>query len=243
MARLERPTVKSSNPAKRFLEWKSNDKAFSYYDKDKEENVTVELPLKVLFMEHYHTVKGWHDASASGIYANEVFLIGSEPMTVKAFKGGEIASGLYKDIKPKVNAAGGKYHRSIYAMTESGDLINISLKGASVGGIKRDKAVDKKDHPGYSDFASDNSTKLDDHWIVIDGAAEGKSGSVKYSIPTFAIGERIKPAIDSKANEVADELQTYMKDYVSESTAFDGDRSNSEVDKYQETASVDDLEF
>ena len=30
-----------SNPAKRFLEWKSNDKCFSYFDKEKKENVKV----------------------------------------------------------------------------------------------------------------------------------------------------------------------------------------------------------
>lgn len=77
MSWLERPETKSSNPARKFLEWKSDDKCFSYYDKEKKENVKVELPLTFVILEHYHTVKGWNDKSESGIYANEVFGIGS----------------------------------------------------------------------------------------------------------------------------------------------------------------------
>ena len=89
MARISHNTEKSvsSNPTSKYLEWKSNDKAFSYYDKEAGQNVKVELPLKFVFLQHYHTVKGWNDASASGIYSNEVFYIGSEPMTVRSFKG------------------------------------------------------------------------------------------------------------------------------------------------------------
>ena len=107
---------KSANPTSKYLEWKSNDKSFSYYDREAGENVKVELPLKFLFLQNYHTVKGWNDASESGIYSNEVFYIGSEPMTVRSLKGGVIAEGLYKDIKPTITAAGGKYNRSIYVM-------------------------------------------------------------------------------------------------------------------------------
>ena len=92
MARLNRPTNETSNPVAKYLNWKSNDKCFSYYDKAKGENVKVELPIKFLFLEHYHTVKGWNDSSESGIYSNEVYSIGKEPLSVKAFKGGELGS-------------------------------------------------------------------------------------------------------------------------------------------------------
>ena len=95
MARLKRPTNQTSTPVTQYLNWKSNDKAFAYYDKEKGENVLVQLPLKFLFLEHYHTVKGWNDASESGIYSNEVYSIGKEELSVKAFKGGEIGNGLY----------------------------------------------------------------------------------------------------------------------------------------------------
>ena len=74
-------------PATKFLEWKSNDKCFEFYDKEKGEKVKVELPLKFLFLEHYHTVKGWSEEANSGIYSNEVYSIGDEEISVKAFKG------------------------------------------------------------------------------------------------------------------------------------------------------------
>lgn len=231
MARLKRPTSENSNPAQKFLEWKSNDKQFVYYDKDKQENIPVELPLKCLFLEHYHTVKGWHDPSQSGIYSNEVFLISSETMNVKAFKGGEIASGLYKDIKDKVQRAGAHYTRSIYVMLEDGSIANISLKGAAVGGIKKEKSVSKEDVQGYSDFYRSNNHLLDNQWMEITGFKEGKSGSVKYSIPLFEVGEVIDGKTNDLANEAAALLQEYMNGYMEK-----------EPEKV-EAEPVDDLDF
>lgn len=235
MSRLERPTQESSNPAQRFLEWKSNEKTFSYYDKEKKENITVDLPFKFLFLEHYHTVKGWNDKSESAIYSNEVFSIGMSPLTVKSFKGGEIATGLYKDIKDRVKSAGGHYTRSIYGMLEDGSIINLQLKGSAVGGLKAEKSLDGKAKEGYSDFYNNNSNSTEQNWISVSGAAEGKSGSVKYSIPQFVIDGKITTATDKLANVAANTLGDYMKSYIEADKAT---RANSEVTKY-EAANVD----
>lgn len=201
MARISHTSQesKSSNPTTKYLEWKSNDKAFSYYDKEASQNVKLELPLKFLFLQHYHTVKGWNDASESGIWANEVFYIGSEEMTVRAFKGGEIASGLYKDIKAKVNSAGGRYHRSIYIMLEDGSLANLSLKGA---GVKE-----------WSDFMEANKNLVDNQWVEVNDAKDAKKGSVKYSTPNFTIGKNLSAKESASADNVARELQDYMEGY------------------------------
>lgn len=190
---------KSSNPSKKFLSWKSKDKVFSYYDKEAGENVTLELPVKFLFLQHYHTVKGWNDATESGIYSNEVYYIGSEPMTVKAFKGKAIAEGLYKDIKADVIAAGGKYHRSVYVMLEDGTIANFSFKGAVV--------------KEWSDFFNDNGNLLDNQWIEINSASDKKKGSVNYSTPVFAVGKALTKSESSKADEVADVFQQYINTY------------------------------
>jgi hypothetical protein len=199
MARLNRPTTGSGTPVTKYLNWKSNDKAFSYYDKQKGENVKVELPLKFLFLEHYHTVKGWNDASESGIYSNEVYSIGKEELNVKAFKGGDIAKGLYKENREKIVNAGGVYHRSVYAMLPDGDLVNFQLKGI---GVK-----------AYSDFYNDNNHLLDNRWIEINSAKEGKKGAVKFSSPEFTIGDNITKAEDKMANDCAGVLQSYMDSY------------------------------
>jgi len=192
---------RSSNPTSKYLEWKSNDKRFSYYDKQAGQNVAVDLPLKFVFLQHYHTVKGWNDSSASGIYSNEVFYIGSEPMTVRSFKGGVIAEGLYKDIKNDLVTAGGKYHRSIYAMLEDGTIANISLKGA---GVRE-----------WSDFMEANKSLVDGNWIEISSAKQQKKGSINYSTPEFKAGSRLSKSDSQNADIVAGKLKNYLDNYFS----------------------------
>ncbi|MGJ8762113.1 MAG: hypothetical protein ACSHXA_16340 [Polaribacter sp.] len=199
MARLNRPTNGSTSPVTKYLNWKSNDKSFAYYDKEQGKNVLVELPIKFLFLEHYHTVKGWNDASESGIYSNDVYSIGKEELSVKAFKGGEIGKGLYKDIKEQIKNAGAVYHRSVYGMLPDGSIVNVQLKGS---GVK-----------AYSDFYNDNNHLLDNQWIEINQAKEGKKGAVKFTTPEFKIGENITKAEDKLANDAASKLQGYMDTY------------------------------
>lgn len=214
MARISHTSEKSgsSNPTSKFLEYKSNDKAFSYYDREAKENVRVDLPLKFVFLQNYHSVRGWHDASASGIYSNEVFYIGSEPMTVKSFKGGTIASGLYKEIKGTITASGGKYHRSIYVMLEDGSLANISLKGSSVR--------------QWSDFMEANKQLVDGQFVEVNSANEEKKGSVNYSTPNFTIGANLSKSDSAKADKVASELKIYLDEYFA--------KDLSEVDALEE---------
>jgi len=51
----------SKNPATKFLDWKSDQKGFSYYDKGLGKNVEVPLPFKFVFLDELSTVKGWND--------------------------------------------------------------------------------------------------------------------------------------------------------------------------------------
>jgi len=227
MSWLTRPEKKSSNPATKFLEWKSNDKCFAYYDRELKENIKLPLPLKFVILEHYHTVKGWNDASESGIYANEVLYTGSEELNVKSFKGGDIAKGLYKDIRSKIIDSGGKYHRSIYAVTNDLEIINISFKGAAVS--------------EYSNFIEKHSDKcFTTNWIEIKDVVEGKKGAVKFTSPSFSLGAKIKDA--SKLQPFAETLQSYMNEYMPKPS---GERVGSVVDKYMEDKEdkEDDLAF
>lgn len=240
MSRLERPTNESSNPAVRFLEWKSNDKSFSYWDKvkaaemknegkSKEQikavcNVKLSLPLKVLFLEHYHTVKGWSDHHGSGIFANEVFGIGKEELNVKVYDNGKsktIGEGLYKNISDKIKGMGAVYHRSIYVMVEDGSVWCIQLKGAAVGGIKKEKAIKKLPIKGYSDFDKENNHLTDNQWIEIKSVGEGKNGAVKYAIPVFEMGDVITEEINDLANIAASKLQSYVDSKKEDSQTVD----------------------
>jgi len=212
---LERPERKSSNPATKFLEWKSNEKCFSYYDKEKKENVLVPLPLKFVILEHYHTVKGWNDASESAIYSNEVLFTGSEELDVKSFKGGGIAKGLYKEIRNKVIDAGGKYHKSIYAVSKDLEIINISFKGAAVS-----------EYSKFIEVHGDNF--FTQNWVEVADIVEGKKGSIKYSSPVFKKSNEIKDI--SKLKPFAQILQSYMKEYMGK---VSNERVNSTVDQYK----------
>lgn len=189
-----------SNPATKFLSWKSNDKCFSYYDKEAQANVKVELPFKFLVLDELHTISGWNDASSSGIYSNEVKFISKETMTVKPFKGNEIAKGLYKDIKEKIVAAGGHYVKSIYIMLEDGSLANIQLKGA---------AVQK-----WGEFTQKTRNRLPDEWIIVKDTLEGKKGAVKFYTPNFTFDGSLNEDQANKADECFNNLETYLKAYL-----------------------------
>lgn len=191
----------SNKPKTVYLEWKSEKQAFQFYDKEAGQNILMDLPTKFMFLQHYHTVKGFNEASNSGVYSNEVFYIGSEPVTVRSHKGGLIAEGLYKDIKPAVEAAGGRYHRSVYGVLPGGVLINISFKGSVV--------------KEWSDFMNDNKHLVDNQWIEVNACKQMKKGRVSYSVPEFTLGATFTQEESSLADQVAETLQAYMETYFS----------------------------
>lgn len=199
MSRRDEFTKQNTNPAKQFLEWKSDEKAFQYYDKEKQENVKLEPPFKFLTLKEMHTVKGWNDASQSAIFSNEVKFIGSEELTVKSFKGGEIAKGLYKEIKSKILGAGGHYTKSIYAMLEDGTLINFQLKGSAV--------------QQWGEFIEKSWSRLKDEWVEVVEAEEKQKGSIKYTVPVFRFNTSLTDEEAKQADEVYDTLELYMKSY------------------------------
>jgi hypothetical protein len=211
-----------SNPATKFLEWKSNDKCFEYYDKETQSKVQVQLPFKFLVLDELHAVKGWNDATQSGIFSNEVKFISKEVMTVKPFKGNEIAKGLYKDIKEKVQSAGGHYVKSIYIMLEDGTLANLQLKGSSV--------------QEWGAFTQKTRNRLPDEWILVSKVKDGKKGAVKYTMPLFEFERSLNDAEVKQADEVFETLEAYLKTYLAKS-----EPELEEIEVVEEE--VDDLDF
>ena len=198
----------AKNPATKFLSWKSNDKAFSYYDKEKEENVLVQLPFKFLFLDQLQSVKGWSDALNGQIISNEVKTVSDQEITAvcyhKNVKGEKvsttIAKGLYSQIKDAVVSAGAKYHKSIYIMLEDGTLANIQLKGACV--------------KEWSDFFNRSKKRLADEWVIIKKANDGKKGAVKFTTPNFEFERSLTEDESLQADSVFDELDAYLQSYL-----------------------------
>ena len=206
MGFLKREVTKNSNPTSKFMEWKSNNKSFSYYDKENKQNVEVKLPLTFLVLEEFHTIKGFSDSDQTGIYSNEILQISAEEFEVKTFKGRVIAKGVYSDIKGAVNAAGGNYHKSIYAVTKEGDLINISFKGAAVS--------------KWSQFTEKGAWKrLKDEWVTIEDAEDHKKGMVAYSTPNFKFNTSLTDYEFKIVEARANELEFYMDGYLAKDEA------------------------
>lgn len=200
MSRKDEFKNENPNPAKRFLDWKSDNKCFSYYDKEKEERIEVPLPFKFLVLKEMQTVKGWNDASESAIYSNEVKYLSTEELNVRSFKGGEIAKGLYKDIRSKVIDAGGHYVKSIYIMTEDNEIWNLQLKGSAVS--------------EWGEFTKKSKSRLFDEWVEVTEAEERKKGSIKYSVPVFMYNTSLTEDEGNKADEVYKTLEVYMNAYL-----------------------------
>lgn len=204
------PVTKTPNPAAHFFEWAGGgDGGFvSYYDKEavasdgqKGANVKCPTPFSFLVLDELATVKGWHDPSNSGIFANEVRDTRGEPMVVKAFKGGVIASGFYADIRDRVNAAGGYYTANIYiAFKEDGQLKigAIQFKGAALN--------------AWVEFRKQAGPKLWENAVVVTGFVDGKKGSIKFRTPVFALKPVSKEA-DDAAGKLQEALKTYHAEY------------------------------
>jgi len=210
-----------SNPSQKFIEWKSNDKCFSFYDRENATNVLIPLPFRFLVLDELHTIKGWNDASSSQINSNEVKWISKDLMTVKPFKGNEIAKGLYKDIKEKVKSAGGHYVKSVYCMLQDGSIANLQLKGAAC--------------QSYGDFTAKTRSRLSDEWVEVSKAVEGKKGAVKYTTPEFKFEKCLSDSEADLADEAFNTLEAYLKTYLTKSEPVEMVE--------EEVEEVDDLEF
>lgn len=190
----------NANPSKYFIDWKNG--SFVYYDKEAGKNVDLGDNITFLVLDQLSTIKGWHDASNSPIWSNEVHDTRTETMIVKAFKLKDkpLVSGLYSDIKDKVKSLGGKYVRSMYvAMKVDGntlELANLQLKGAALG--------------EWTTFYNENRNEIYDAAVEVTGSDARKKGATKFNVPVFALRK-----VSEETNETAKSLDTVLQNYLS----------------------------
>lgn len=200
------PNEHQTNPATRFMEWNGEQGNVRYYDKALKKNVDVPIPFTFLLLDELACVRGWNDASSSGIYSNEVRDTRTDLMVVKSFKGGTIAEGLYKDIKDRVNAAGGQFNANCYIGFKDGAALAIAslkFKGAALG--------------AWMEFRKANRSDLYKKAIHINGFAEGKKGKVIFRVPTFELKATLEET-DRQAVELDRQLQQFLDGYLSRRT-------------------------
>jgi len=183
------------NPCQKWYEWSGKNGNLKNYDKGTDKTIETEAPFNFVLLDEFSTVKGWHDASQSGIWSNEVKNTGKSILKVSAYKGGVLAEGLYKDIKDKVNTLGGSYVKNLYITTGDGTISSLNLKGAALS--------------AWMDFVKENKG-IYDKAITISGATEAKKGSVTYQTPNFELVEVTKEQEES-AVELDKKLQEFVK--------------------------------
>jgi hypothetical protein len=197
------PSEHLSNPSTRWFEWNGEKGLVRYYDKDAKENVDVPLPFTFILLDELASVRGWHDPSSSGIYSNEVRDTTQELMVVKSFKGGAIAEGKYRDIKDRVNAAGGDYNANCYLAFKQGDgsyaIGSIRFKGAALG--------------AWMEFRKANRNAIYKGAIRISSYTEGKTGKVVFRVPVFAINS-VSAEAEQYAVALDRELQEFLSGYL-----------------------------
>lgn len=201
---LSNPNDKVPNPARRWFEWNGERGEISYYDKDQKKSIVVAQPFTFIVLDELASVRGWHDPSQSGIYSNEVKDTRTEVMTVKAFKGGTLAEGIYRDIKDRVNAAGGSYNANVYLAfkDEKTEMVigAMRLKGAALA--------------SWMEFKKQNRKEFYEKAVVINGFTEGKKGRITFRMPKFSMTS-ISSATLSICVDLDKELQTYLYSYLS----------------------------
>jgi hypothetical protein len=192
------------NPSTRWLEWNGEHGAIGYYDKETKQNITVSLPFTFILLDELGGVRGWHDQSQSGIYSNEVKDTRQDALVVKAFKGGTLVEGIYRDIKDRVNSLGGSFTTNCYlAYKNEAEILSIGalrFKGAALA--------------AWMEFRKQKRSEFYSKAIRIDGFTEGKKGSVVYRTPKFAMID-ISPQTMEAAVELDKALQEFLKGYLS----------------------------
>ena len=192
----------AANPATRWFEWNGENGTVRYYDKEKKQSVEVGSDFTFILLDRLGTVGGWHERSKSGIYANEVKDTRADVLIVKAFKGGTLAEGLYKDIKDRVNSEGGQFVANCYVAFKNGGeklaLGSMKFKGGALG--------------AWMDFEKEHRADLYTKAIRIHGFTEGKKGRVVFRVPVLSV---VPIASDTNAAAVAldKQVQDFLKGY------------------------------
>lgn len=189
---------KAKNPATKFIEFKGDSGNFQYYDKEKEDNIIIPLPIYFVVLDELHTVRGYNKQHKNGVFSNEVSDIKNELMSVRVFNSDIKIVGTWDKIKGEVAIIQGHYSKSVYAGMITKDnpieLVNFQFHGASRAPWF-DCKIDKEQFG-----IQIKETVLDD------------SGPIKFYRPVFS-KVNLNDKVRQKAILLDKKLQEYLKTY------------------------------
>lgn len=195
------PTINNNpHPCGRWFDYNAQKGVINFYDKEAKANKEVGKLFSFVLLDQLANIRGWHNASNSGITSNEVRRSQDDPMVVKAFKGGEIARGLYNDIKVVVKGAGGKFSANLYLAYKGDDgklsLGCLQLHGAALG--------------AWMEFEKTNRKEIYKQSIQLFDVLPAKKGSISYFDPMFKLVP-LGAESEAQAIELDKQLQAYLE--------------------------------
>lgn len=206
-------TENARNPSTRWFEWHGSKGHINYWDKEAKKRITVNLPFTFLLLDELATVRGFHQASDSGITANEVRDTRQDALVVRSFEGGDIASGFYASIRDRVVAQGGYFQASCYIAYKDGEDLKIGNLGIN-GAALSEWSEFKKSCPDKADNTGKRVRGFYVDAVVIHGFEERKHGATDYRVPKFAL-KAVTPETNASAILLDAELQAFFADYLS----------------------------
>ena len=206
-------TENARNPSTRWFEWHGSKGQINYWDKEAQKKVFLGLPFTFLVLDELATVRGFHEPSNSGVFANEVRDTRQDTLLVRAYEGGELASGLYATIRDRVKAQGGYFQASCYIGYKDGDALrigNLGFNGAALSAWTEFK----KQCPDKTNASGKRVRGFYVDAVSIVGAEERVKGATHYKIPCFAL-KAVGAETNDQAVKLDAELQEFFKDYFS----------------------------
>lgn len=197
-------TENAVNPAQKFIEWSGSEGKFKYFDKEKKENVFIELPFYFLPLDQLSTTKGYDEKAGLGFYSNEIRNTKTDMLTVRT-KNGVVMTGLYENVKEKLSSRGLDYVQSVYVAIKEGKsyvLANLQLKGSALG--------------PYIEFCK--GKKMSEIGVAVKKANPMKKGATKYFEPVYEI-LKVSEEANNAAIELDKELQEYLTPYLAKNAS------------------------
>lgn len=208
------------NPAKLYLRWKGGaekvrengeDKIeggkLLYWDKEKQEEVEVPLPLVICPLEITYGYGGFLPKKGR-IWSNEILDFKTQNITVHITGEDDevMCSGVYDEIKDKAFAGGAKLQTYVYAYCKQlGGIIRINLSGSARSAwkefTKKVKLSAVYEHPIS---------------INVDEPQESQMGP--YVPPKYELGAEYQPDVIKKLTEEDKVVIDYLK-YVADRNA------------------------
>ena len=186
---INNPNV--DNPVQKYIRWSSKEKAFVYYDKDKEDNVKLD-ELEIIVLDELCTVRGFDSKTETPIRANEIRNTHTDKLNVNI--SGDNITGYWADIKEEVKGRGGKFSLSTYSLRRVDGKWELDLVQLTGGALSA--WFDTKINTGV------NGVK----WT---GSEEVKNKAITYYVPVYE-ALALTPEDMNIAEEENRKLQEYL---------------------------------